>query len=732
MTIEDLGDSIELDANNLAVRIALSVEQDGGFLFHDGGEPYVHMADNGRSEITHLRNARFRSMLTHKSMRYEGLPAGKETVENAIRILEAVALFSSPEIRLHNRVAMQDGGIYFDLSDMGGRCVHITPDGWEIEKAPILFRRYKHQRPAVLPSKSERPIKERLESFLELVNYDRDTELLHLVELVFSFVPDVPHPIPVVYGQQGSAKSSFFRVWGRLVDPSDLEDAVLPRKEVEMIQKLEHHWFLAFDNVSKLWEWQSDDLCRAATGTGFSKRKLYSDDEDIIYKYKRVVGLNGINVAAERPDLLDRSILHEFPEIPLEDRMEEREIWERFERAAPDIMGAIFDALSEALRILPTVNLTGLYRMADFTRWGCAIAEAIGYSQQDFLNEYCNNINTQNTEALENNPVGTAVLSFWNSLDLIDERWRNTPTQAYQTLTKHAEGLDIKVSGKDWPKSPAAMSRELNRLKTNLKKEGILFERPREGNVRYWQLSPVEGSEYVVTVVMSSQSSAEGEIPPSNDDDTCDDISDTRECRHNVVTENGPETASPDDCDAVTTMTIKSETLGGTPEELRAFVGKDQYSVRFLIGRGFSLGTMQELHSQGRGEIVRVGSGEIHFRLTENGRQQPCEPETRSRQPLLNSAGNPDHDGQTADVDNPGISSTTPRLFEQFLDWLKAHGLDMRGKAITRQEIEAFWHGPDKQLHDWMFKALDENYIREVEPGVYCWDTRATREGVVS
>ena len=31
---------------------------------------------------------------------------------------------------------------------------------------------------------------------------------------------------------------------------------------------------------------------------GFSKRELYSDDADVIYNFKRCVGLNGINIVA--------------------------------------------------------------------------------------------------------------------------------------------------------------------------------------------------------------------------------------------------------------------------------------------------------------------------------------------------------------------------------------------------------------------------------------------------
>ena len=61
------------------------------------------------------------------------------------------------------------------------------------------------------------------------------------------------------------------------------------------------------------------------TGIGHTKRKLYSDDEDIIYEHKRCISINGINVALIEPDALDRSIFIELEEIDDEYRRKEEE-----------------------------------------------------------------------------------------------------------------------------------------------------------------------------------------------------------------------------------------------------------------------------------------------------------------------------------------------------------------------------------------------------------------------
>jgi hypothetical protein len=51
------------------------------------------------------------------------------------------------------------------------------------------------------------------------------------------------------------------------------------------------------------------------------KRKLFENDEDIIYSYRRIVGVNGITNAITKSDLLDRGMLIELGEIASKDRL---------------------------------------------------------------------------------------------------------------------------------------------------------------------------------------------------------------------------------------------------------------------------------------------------------------------------------------------------------------------------------------------------------------------------
>ena len=95
----------------------------------------------------------------------------------------------------------------------------------------------------------------------------------------------------VVYGPQGSAKSYLHKLTRRLLDPSSVELLKLLHDSNEIIQQLDHNWLCFYDNLTYLSTELSDTFCMAATGAGFAKRELYSDDDDVIFDFKRCIGL---------------------------------------------------------------------------------------------------------------------------------------------------------------------------------------------------------------------------------------------------------------------------------------------------------------------------------------------------------------------------------------------------------------------------------------------------------
>ena len=213
------------------------------------------------------------------------------------------------------------------------------------------------------------------------------------------------------------------------------------------------------------------------TGEGFSKRELYSDDEDVIYSYRRAIMLNGVNVAARRSDLLDRTILLTLVRIPRdEERREERAFWAEFEAAWPSILGGIFDSLALALACYRGIDIPWLERMADFTRFGAAVSEALGFGAATFLEAYSGNVVVQTKEAVEGHVVGASVLALMEGRT----EWRSTPSELLAALEKAGEAAHLfrrnvsgRVEAKGWPGAPHILTRRPNEIRSNLTDLGI-------------------------------------------------------------------------------------------------------------------------------------------------------------------------------------------------------------------------------------------------------------------
>ena len=324
-------------------------------LFHDDtNDPCIRLKVQDHYEIWKCKSGQFKRWISQLYWSRLNKVPNLDAIRTALNIIEAKACFEGPEYELANRLLSKDGSIWYDMSDSKWRVVEINKQGWKIvENPPILFKRYSHQKPQVDPIKDGN-----VKDILKFVNIvSDDQQLLLLVWLVTSFIPDFPHPILNVYGSQGSAKSVLCKLLKCTVDPSLITTASFQKDVREFVQLLSHHWCIFFDNLSYLSNDSSDCLCKAVSGEGFSKRKLHSDDDDIIYNFKRCIGINGINLVGRNPDLLERSILLELGRIETDKRKLEVEIMEEFERSLPSILGGIFDVVSKAIQIKGDIKI---------------------------------------------------------------------------------------------------------------------------------------------------------------------------------------------------------------------------------------------------------------------------------------------------------------------------------------------------------------------------------------
>lgn len=459
----------------IALQLVEDIKKENILFFHDEyKEGFAATKGDGR-EIFKLRSRLFRQYVARLVHKKSGRIISSDMLSNIIQLLEGKAVFEGPLHKLHIRIARQDNTIWYDLGNSS--IVHIDKDGWNIsDTSPILFRRYNHHLPQVAPQKGGN-----VHDLSNFVNLSEDKEkLLFLVYTVTAFIPGFPHPVLVFHGPGGAGKTTPLRLLKSLIDPSILKTLTAPDSLREFIQMAAHHYFFFLDNLSSLPDWLSDALARACTGDGFTKRELFSDDDDFIYEFQRIVALNGITLVVEKADLLDRAILLGLERIPKDKRRKEDEFWSTFDKVKPYILGAIFDTVVAAIKIYPTISLSSHPRMADFASWGCAIARALGYKDEEFLSAYNNNITQQNDAAIDASPVGTAVITYMSDR----EGWEGTATDLLTVLEEQAKELKINIKARKWPKDPSSLGRKIQLIQSNLAEKGIRVIRDEKARPR--------------------------------------------------------------------------------------------------------------------------------------------------------------------------------------------------------------------------------------------------------
>ena len=403
-----------------------------------------------------------KNRLTHHYLKeMEDLPPKKE-LNAVLNILESKARFDGPRLSLFNRVANNNEAILYDLRDK--RYVQVIPNGWEIVPSYPLFRRYQHSQPQAEPQAGGDPWK-----VFNFLTVPEESRLLLMAYIISLFVPKIAHPVLAVCGDQGSSKSFFCTVINRLVDPTLTERVIQPKNERDLIQTLRQKYVTVLDNLSKIDNRVSDIFCQVCTGGSVSVRQLYTDEGENIAQFRHVVILNSINLAIVNADLMDRSIILKLRRIDPLDRKPEHELWEAFEATRAHILGGIFDTVAKAMAIYPTVQVEHLPRLADFAKWGYAIAEALGKSGEQFLEDFSQNVKRQNESVVEKNVLCQAVLTLMAE----GKPFLAKVGEAHATLKSIA-----KMDAKDetFPKLPHNLRAELDRLRPSLLEHGITYD----------------------------------------------------------------------------------------------------------------------------------------------------------------------------------------------------------------------------------------------------------------
>jgi len=409
--------------------------------------------------LTTKNESKISKYLNYRVQKLTNVLPKDSTVKSVMKGLDVIAHFESDAVEMFNRIGRYEREIYYDLGNENAVC--ITSGGWNLRPCPPVFRRYANHKEQVTPLAGGK-----LERFFEFVNHEETDKLLLMVYMVSALIPGIAHPLLYVYGAHGSAKSSLSSKIKAVIDPSATEKLSLGKKAEEVVRNLKQYYVSLYDNISYLPGDISDLFCMASTGGAVDIRKFYTNEDSVIMSFKHCVILNGIKIAIKKPDLLDRTILIKLKRV---DAKEESVINAAFEEALPEIFGGLLDTLSKALELYPTITLDKLPRMADFAKWGYAIAEAIGGHGEQFIKDYAANIADQNDLIASGNKLCQAVLELMEN----KVSYPTTIGKAFEELKRLAR---TDAQDRSFPRRSNELRPYLEELGPVLDSFGIQFE----------------------------------------------------------------------------------------------------------------------------------------------------------------------------------------------------------------------------------------------------------------
>ncbi len=448
-------------------RLGQSLEGEPFAVASDGPQ-LVRLFRGGSSLRGELSRAYFE--LTRKAASASALTDCLMTLEGEAQTLDREPL----PIRLSSLAAESDetaDGVVVDLGSADGAAVVIRPGCWAVEAvSPALFRR------SALTGEMPRPIEanpDRLTLLKRLLNVKEASWPLLVGWMVAAFMPDPPHPVLMIGGEAGAGKSSAAKVIVWLCDPSPAELRSEPKDPESWAVAAAGSWLVCVDNVSHISAWFSDALCKAVTGDGWVKRRLYSDGDLQVSRFKRAMIVTSIDAGALRGDLADRLLMIDLERIPEDHRRTEADLRKAFQADRSEILGALLSVVARTLEKLPGVKLSKMPRMADFAVVLSALDEACpevtdGQALTLFMGQSLRIVE----DVLDADAVAVAIRAL---MDRSPDGWCGTATELLTALSPMPRP-------QGWPKTGRGLVGHVRRIGPALRTVGIFHYPPADGD----------------------------------------------------------------------------------------------------------------------------------------------------------------------------------------------------------------------------------------------------------
>jgi len=461
---------------SVATQLAEIARELYDFGVSDLGEPFA-IPHDGPKVVAMLRGSKtsLRALLSREYFTRMGKVPTQQALADALLVIEGFAQEQGPS-RLFMRCAEHDGALWLDLGNQTGRAVRITARGWSVEdEVPVLFKR------TALAAQLPEPKRGgKIEDLWTWLNVSEDDRPLIAAELVARLFSDVPHVVLAILGEHGTAKTTTTKILVSLLDPSPVTVRKPPRDMESWVTMAAGSWVVALDNLSDIPPWLSDSICRASTGDGDVRRKLYTDGDYAVFAFRRCVIFNGIDVGALATDLADRTLPITLQPIAEGDRRNEKVFWADWSEDHPKLLGAVLSLASEVLHRLPQTRLEKTPRMADYALVLAAVDAILGTKA---LARYADQGKNLAAESLSDNTLAAEIAMR------VTEAFEGTSAALLKQVTPPGEWQPPK----DWPKNARQVTGCLTRLAPAFRKTGWAVENLGSDNhdkVVRWHISP--------------------------------------------------------------------------------------------------------------------------------------------------------------------------------------------------------------------------------------------------
>lgn len=446
------------------------------------GEPYA-VPKKDPKIVRQLRGGRgsLRAELSSSFYIEHGSAPSQTALADACMVLEGKAQHVDP-VELHLRVAEHDGALMLDIGDPTGRCVQITATGWTVvEQAAVMFRRTALTGALPVPVRGHG-----FDALWSGVNFREEYRPVVLAVLVSNLMPNMPHPVVLIGGEHGTGKTTASRRLAAIMDASPVGPRKAPRDVESWTTAAAGSWVVALDNLSGIPDWLSDALCRASTGDGDVRRRLYTDGDLHVIAFRRALIVNGIDVGAMRGDLADRLVHLMLERIPDKNRRRDEEMSQQWTDAHPKVLGALLDLTVKVLSVLPNIELDTMPRMADFARVLAAVDKVLNTNG---MATYLGLRRELAEDVASSDPVIIALIA---SVPGEFTGTSATLLEVIHPLDDAGQRVDPRRLPKDWPATARDLTTALNRHAPVLRQLGWKVSKSdrKSGRQVQWTLTP--------------------------------------------------------------------------------------------------------------------------------------------------------------------------------------------------------------------------------------------------